>query len=141
VLSGKYTRANKGKVEADRGAWATSALTDKAYDIIDELQKIARELDTTPAAAALAWVQGRPDVASTIIGARTLRQLEDNLKALDVRLSGAHVESLDRLSEPTLDFPAGFLKRAGMFTQGGTTVNGEAAEPWPMTPRTDAERY
>jgi aryl-alcohol dehydrogenase-like predicted oxidoreductase len=141
VLSGKYTRANKGRVEADRGAWATSALTDKAYEIIDELQRIARELDTTPAAVALAWVQGRPGVASTIIGARTLRQLEDNLKALDVRLSSAHVESLDRVSEPTLDFPARFLKMAGTFTQGGTTVNGEAAEPWPMSPQTDAERY
>jgi aryl-alcohol dehydrogenase-like predicted oxidoreductase len=141
ALSGKYTRANAGKVKADRGEWATSALTDKAYDIVDELQRIARERGTTPAAAALAWVQGRPGVASTIIGARTLDQLEANLKALEVELSPAHVEALDRLSEPVLDFPARFLKNAGVFTQGGTTVNGERAEPWPMTPRTDAERY
>ena len=31
---------------------------------------MARELNTTAAAVALAWVQSRPGVASTIVGAR-----------------------------------------------------------------------
>jgi aryl-alcohol dehydrogenase-like predicted oxidoreductase len=141
VLSGKYTRANAGRVKADRGEFATSALTDKAFDIVDELQKIAGEVGATPAAVALAWVQGRPGVASTIIGARTREQLDANLKALDVTLSKGHVERLDRLSEPTLGFPAGMLKGVGTYTQGGATVNGEPAEAWPLSPRSDAERY
>ena len=48
-------------------------------DAIDELVRIAAEHDTTPAAIALAWVQARPGVDSTIIGARTMKQLENNL--------------------------------------------------------------
>lgn len=81
VLSGKYTRDQHGKHEAGRGAWALGALTDKAYDLLDEMARIAKELDTTVARVALAWVQSRPGVTSTIIGARTLAQLEDNLAA------------------------------------------------------------
>ena len=43
----------------------------------------ARSCRPSPASVALAWVQGRPGVASTIIGARRLDQLEQNLAALD----------------------------------------------------------
>src|SRR5580698_5857443 len=75
VLSGKYRREDAGKHTADRGAWALSALDDRAYAIIDELVRIAKEIDSTPARVALAWVVGRPGVASTIIGARTAAQL------------------------------------------------------------------
>ncbi len=86
ALSGKYTRENAGKHQADRGNWVLSALTDKAYDIVDELVKVAKQLDTTPARVALAWVAGRPGVTSPILGARTLAQLDDNLAALEVEL-------------------------------------------------------
>ncbi len=141
ALSGKYTRENAGKVQGDRGAWVMSALNEKAYAIVDELIAIAKTLETTPARVALAWVQGRPGVASTIIGARTLAQLDDNCAALDVRLTPAQVEKLDALSKPTLDFPAGFVARAGSFMYPGLTVNGETAPPNPLAPKTDAERY
>ena len=102
---------------------------------------VAKDLETTPAAVALAWVQGRPAVASTIIGARTLKQLEDNLTALDVTLRPEDIAALDKASAPALNFPAEFLKRAGMFMHGGTRVNGEWGEAWPAAPKNDAERY
>lgn len=141
ALTGKYTRENHGKHTADRGPWVLSALDDKAYAIIDELGRIAKALETTPARVALAWVQSRPGVTSTIIGARTLAQLDDNLAALDVKLSAEHVKALDELSAPKLNFPAGFLKMAGTFIHGGATVNGEASKVWPMAPKSDSERY
>lgn len=141
ALSGKYTRQNAQQVKADRGERVTAFLTDRGYAIIDELLKIARELKTTAAAIALAWVQGRPGVSSTIIGARRLDQLDQNLAALDAKLSAAHTASLDKLSEPALNFPAAFLRVATMFAHGGATVNGEASQPWPMAPQSDAERY
>jgi aryl-alcohol dehydrogenase-like predicted oxidoreductase len=141
VLSGKYTRENAGKVKADRGQWATSALNEKAYSIIDALSAIAREHGSTPARVALAWVQGRPGVTSTIIGARTMDQLDQNLGALDVKLSAEQVGTLDRLSEPQLAFPAAFLKNAGVFMHGGSTVNGETAPAWPLAPKADSPRY
>ena len=141
ALSGKYTRENAGKLQGDRGAWVMSAVNEKTYAIVDELMKIGTELETTPARVALAWVQNRPGVTSTIIGARTLHQLEDNLAALDVKLTPKHVAALDALSKPVLSFPAAFLERAGSFMHPGLTVNGDTAGPNPMAPKTDAERY
>ncbi len=98
-------------------------------------------MGSTPARVALAWVQGRPGVTSTIIGARTLAQLEDNVKTLDLALSKEHVAALDALTKPTLGFPMGFIANAGVFINGGTTVNGESAPLWPMAPKNDEERY
>jgi len=142
ALSGKYTRANAGQVKADRGEWATSALTEKAYGVIDELIKISRELESTPARVAISWVQRRPGVASTIIGARTLKQLEDNLAALDVKLKTQHEERLSVLTAPTLNFPYDFVNRgAEGFSASGTTVNGVTAEVNPMTPTSESDRY
>jgi aryl-alcohol dehydrogenase-like predicted oxidoreductase len=141
TLSGKYTRENSATAKADRGERVTTSLNERVFAIIDELQAIGKELQATPAAVALAWVQGRPGVASTIIGARRLDQLEQNLAALDITLKAEQIARLDQLSKPTLGFPMPFLNVASMFAHGGATVNGEASTLWPLAPRTDAERY
>jgi aryl-alcohol dehydrogenase-like predicted oxidoreductase len=139
-LSGKYTRQNAGTVQSDR-AWAASHLHDKTYAVIDELQRIARDLDTTVARVALAWVQGRTGVVSTIIGARTVAQLEDNIKALEVTLGAEHSTALDALTKPTLNFPAEILGLASMLHAGGTTVNGEPSQLTPYGPTKKGDHY
>ncbi|WP_224249223.1 aldo/keto reductase [Hyalangium gracile] len=141
VLSGKYTRENAGKVKADRGMWVDANLSEKAYSIVDVLQKVAKEQDTTVARVALAWVQNRPGVASTIIGARTLEQLDNNLGALELKLTPQQVAALDEVSKPTLNFPAGFLLGAPMFMHGGLNINGVSAPSSPMSPQSDKERW
>jgi aryl-alcohol dehydrogenase-like predicted oxidoreductase len=141
VLSGKYTRDNAATVKADRGERVTQNLGEKVYAIIDELIAIGQELKASPASVALAWVQGRPGVASTIIGARRLDQLEQNLAALDITLRADQRARLDTRSKPTLGFPMQFLNVASMFSQGGTTVNGETSTVWPLAPKSDTERY
>jgi len=141
VLSGEYTRENAKTVKADRGERVTQFLDERSYLILDELARIAARQDTSSAAIALAWVQGRPGVASTIIGARRLDQLEQNLEALMVTLAAEDVAALDKLSAPTLNFPANFLKSANMFMHAGATVNGEKSIVWPLLPRNDSERY
>jgi aryl-alcohol dehydrogenase-like predicted oxidoreductase len=108
VLTGKYTRQNASTVTAARGERMTSALTERNYAIVDELIRVAREVNSTPAAVALAWVQTRPGVTSTIIGARRLDQLDQNLAALDVALDAAHVEALNLVSKP--EFPCRFSR-------------------------------
>lgn len=141
LLSGKYKREDHGKHQAGRGEWVTAGLDDKAYDVIDELGKIARSQETTIARAAIAWVQQRPGVTSTIIGARTMKQLDDNLGALEVKLAPQQVAKLDELSKPTLNFPAAFLQNAPNFMQGGTTINGQGSQLWPNAPKGDSDRY
>jgi aryl-alcohol dehydrogenase-like predicted oxidoreductase len=135
VLTGKYTRANASNVKADRGAWITRSLNDRTYDLVDALVAMAKEMDTTPSRIAIAWVQNRPGVTSTIIGARTMDQLDQNLAALDVKLTDAQVQKLNELSEPQLSFPANFLKAAPMFMHPTLTVNGVSAPVNPINQR------
>jgi aryl-alcohol dehydrogenase-like predicted oxidoreductase len=141
VLSGKYTRENAGKVKPDRGPWVESALGEKAYAIVAALQKVAQELDTTVARVALAWVQGQPGVASTIIGARTVEQLENNLGALEVKLTPQHLATLDAVSRPALNFPADLLRGVPAFMHGGLTINGLTALPFPLAPNAAKGRW
>ena len=141
VLSGKYTRANAADARPDRGPWVVNALDERAFRIVDVLLEIAPRHETTPARVALAWVQSRPGVASTIIGARTLRQLEDNVAALELKLSPEDVATLDEVSKPKLSFPADFVANIGPFGYGGTTINGSPFPPSPLAPKSDADRY
>lgn len=137
ILSGKYTRKNGLKPESR--PWATTYLDEKSYVVIDELERIAKELDTTVARVALAWVQARPTVSSTIIGARTLAQLDDNLKALEVKLTPEQTAALDAATKPTLNFPADFVELARNIQAGGTTINGKTSQliPFGVTKKGD----
>ncbi|MDA1091976.1 MAG: aldo/keto reductase [Acidobacteria bacterium] len=141
VLTGKYTRENAASVEPGRGARVKSFFNERTFGIIDELVRIAGELETNPAAVALAWVQARPGVDSTIIGARTMGQLESNLSGLAVTLDAGHVAALDAASTPTLGFPLPFLQGAPMIMHAGAQVDGVPSEVWPMAPKNDAERH
>lgn len=141
VLSGKFTRDQHEKAQPSRGAWVKENLTEKAYDVVDELLRISKELKTSPARVALAWVQDRPGVTSTIIGARTLEQLEDNVAAIDLRLDKSHIEALNSISEPTLDFPHEFLQRAGTFRSAGTIINGEKYDAGDIHAKSESEVF
>jgi len=132
VLSGKYTRDNAGQIKPDRGFIADTFLTEKTYAIVDELDIIAKAHESTVARVALAWVQAQPGVTSTIIGARRLAQLDDNLKALDVKLSAAEVGRLDALTKPTFGFPQSMQPWFPAIHNGGTSVNGVYAPPSPF---------
>jgi aryl-alcohol dehydrogenase-like predicted oxidoreductase len=128
VLSGKYTRRNDGEHKADRGALVDSFLTEQTYAVIDELEIIAKAHETGVAAVALAWVHAQPTVASVIIGARRLSQLDENVGAVDVHLTAEELARLDALTEPTLGFPHEMLAaRAPGLINNGTTVNGVSA--------------
>lgn len=132
LLSGKYTRANHGKVTADRAAFISNMFTEQTYALIDELEQIARAKETTIARVALAWVQAQPGVGSTIIGARRIAQLEDNLKAANLELSKAELAKLDALTKPTLGFPQSMQPAFPAIHNGGTNVNGVQMPPSPF---------
>ena len=131
VLSGKYTRRNAGQKKTDRGMFADPFLNEKTFTIVDELEVIAKAHESTVARVALAWVQAQPGVTSTIIGARRLAQLEDNVKALDVKLTTAELGRLDALTKPTFGFPQSMAPIFPALHNGGTSVNGVTA---PLTP-------
>ncbi len=130
VLSGKFSRQTPKPQSATRG-WLGD-LDEPTFVLLDELARIARALDTTVARVALAWVQGRPGVTSTIIGARTLAQLDDNLAALEVRIPDEEAKKLDQMTTPKLNFPATWASLYPAIHNGGTTINGEYAPPSPF---------
>jgi aryl-alcohol dehydrogenase-like predicted oxidoreductase len=82
--------------------------TARTWDIIDAVQQIAEARGTSMATVALAWVTDRPGVTSTILGARTLEQLEDNLSSVEVRLDDDERAALDKASDlHATDYPYG----------------------------------
>lgn len=118
VLSGKYTKADiedsrEAPVSPSRkGVIASSGhLTERSIQIAQEVRAVAEEVGATPSQIALAWTLANPAVVSPIMGARTLAQAEENLGALNVRLSAEQLDRLNRVSEPDPIFPARFVER------------------------------
>jgi aryl-alcohol dehydrogenase-like predicted oxidoreductase len=126
VLSGKYSRANRTPEGSGRGKLAAAQLAaDNAFDVLDELQEIAGELDAAVAAVALAWVRQQPEVTSALIGARTVEQLQMNLGSLAVTIPAGGLARLDAVSKPDLNYPFPWLATiAAPLQQSGATVNG-----------------
>ena len=141
ALTGKYTRENIDTIQASRGDGIRTYLDEKAFGILDVMKTIAAQANCTVAQVALAWVQARPGVCSTIIGARTMEQLIQNLDSLKLQLSDQHMTRLNEASEPKLNFPHDFLKYATNLSAGGTTINGKPSKPWRLAPTNDEERY
>jgi aryl-alcohol dehydrogenase-like predicted oxidoreductase len=114
-LSGKYRRdqrpsgATRLGENPSRGMEAYDRRgTDRTWRIIDAVQTVADARGVSMAEVALAWVTARPGVTSTILGARTLEQLETNLASADLRLTAQEMAALDRASDPgATDYPYG----------------------------------
>jgi aryl-alcohol dehydrogenase-like predicted oxidoreductase len=108
LLSGKYRRDQAGP-EGSRHLtdWGEPPVRDedKLYDTIDALVEIADGRGASPAQVALAWLLGRPGVASVVVGARTDEQLADNLGAADLTLEDDERARLDEVSAPPLLYP------------------------------------
>jgi aryl-alcohol dehydrogenase-like predicted oxidoreductase len=106
LLSGKFSRENQ-KPENSRRSEFDFPLVDKerAWRILDVLRPIAEELHASVAQVALAWLLAKPAVTSVIIGAKNLSQLQDNIKAVDVTLSAAHMSALDQVSQLPPEYP------------------------------------
>ena len=84
-LSGKYSGGTRAR--STLRAPQLVGRPERDYDVIDALERVAAEMGASPAAVALAWVQSRPDVTSTLVGARRIDQLLANFAALDITLS------------------------------------------------------
>lgn len=106
-LTGKYRReadltaGTRLGEDPGRGveAWDGRA-NDRTWAILDVLDEVAAGHDVGPAQAALAWVSDRPGVAATILGVRTLAQLEANLAAAPLHLDDDATRRLDEVSAP-----------------------------------------
>lgn len=129
-LSGKYRRG-ADVVDSARAAYVGGPSEDQ-YTVIETVADIADELETSPAAVALAWLRARTGTVVPIIGARRLTHLESNLAGLEIELRADHLKRLDEVSAPTLNYPAdlnGAMRTTLQFA--GATVDGEPSGVYP----------
>lgn len=141
VLSGKYTRENKGQKISGRNDRINPDISEATYKIIDRLQQIAKERNVPVSAVAIAWVMKQQGVTSTLLGSRTLSQLKENIKASELLLSAEESNSLSALSQPHLPFPYNLLKGTEDLQQAGTTINGIPSNVAAILPQNDQERH
>ena len=84
--------------------------SDRTWRVIDAVGQVAENRGISMAEVALAWVNNRPAVVSTILGARTTQQLETNLRAAGLELSPEELAALDEASDlHATDYPYGEL--------------------------------
>jgi aryl-alcohol dehydrogenase-like predicted oxidoreductase len=105
-LSGKFTR-DTGDDAARRAKFDFPPVDkEKAFDVLDVAKAIADRHGVSVAQVAIAWILANRAVTSVIIGARKPAQLDDNLRAIDIRLSAEEMKALDEVSKLTTEYPA-----------------------------------
>jgi aryl-alcohol dehydrogenase-like predicted oxidoreductase len=139
-LSGKYTR-NNGAPADSRRSDLIAGPSERDWDVIEAVARVAAERGVGSAEVALAWVRSRPAVTSTLIGARTIEQLRSNLASLEITLAPDQLAALNEPSTPSLDFPAAVTAELSpTFGFGGATVDGIELPVWPQL-LTSSARY
>ncbi|WP_293985010.1 aldo/keto reductase [Sphingobium sp.] len=129
MLSGKYATGGSAHAGEAGGRKAMLEAADRidarVVAIADAVKATADELGVTSAQVAIAWTLANSAVISPLVGARTMRQYEDNVAALGVSLDGTQLERLNAASAISLGFPHDFLAtpfiRHGLT--GGTTIH------------------
>ncbi|MDB5157034.1 MAG: aldo/keto reductase [Mucilaginibacter sp.] len=111
-LSGKYTRNNETAGDSRRDKFDFPPINkDRAYDIIDVLADIGKQRNVSVAQLALAWVRLQKGITSTIIGAKTIDQLNDNLKSVDIELTADELKRIDDVSALPKEYPGWMVER------------------------------
>jgi aryl-alcohol dehydrogenase-like predicted oxidoreductase len=112
ILSGKYDRDGKAPDGSRRLNFDYPPIDrTRAFACIDVMREIGKAHGVPVARIALAWVLSRPFIMSTIIGAKTIEQLNDNLAAVDVKLNAEEIKRLDEVSALPAEYPAWQISR------------------------------
>lgn len=121
LLTGKFKRGETPDPASSRVGWTAAnkdkrsnqshpsfehyANNDQFWGLLDSMHAIAAESGGSVAQVALAWLLKQPMVASVVIGARTMKQLEDNINGAFLTLSDAQIAILNDKSKDTLPYP------------------------------------
>lgn len=105
LLSGKYGRGQA--TERQIAGWNEPPIRDKdrLWAIVDVLVEIGKQRGASAAQVALAWLLGRPAVATLVVGGRNEQQFRDNIAAAALTLTGDENGRIDAVSRPPLLYP------------------------------------
>jgi aryl-alcohol dehydrogenase-like predicted oxidoreductase len=112
-LSGKYTRQQPKGASGDRLAGFDFLPYDRehGYTVVDVVRTIGTKHGASPAQVSLAWLLTRPAVASLLIGASSMAQLDDNLGATAITLDADDLAQLEAATTPPTPYPHWFTPR------------------------------
>ena len=98
-LTGKYKRhAKPSSARYKIDAYLSGRyFKPEDFDVVERLEEVAKEIGTTPAQVALAWLISKDNVAAPIVGPTKLQQLEELASAPDIHLKQRDIR---RLEEP-----------------------------------------
>ena len=105
LLTGKYNRNQPPPPDTRFANIADNPIlqrryNDRLFDVVEGLQPLAEAKGCSLSQFALAWCAQQPGVTSPIIGPRTMDQLEDNLRALDVTITAEDRAQIDQVAPP-----------------------------------------
>jgi len=101
LLSGKFTAERAAAFPSDD--WRkgdpnfNEPLLTLNLDLVESLKKIAERKAISVANLAIAWTLRRSEVTGAIVGARRPAQIEETIKAAEVKLSQAEIKEIDDL--------------------------------------------
>jgi aryl-alcohol dehydrogenase-like predicted oxidoreductase len=114
LLSGKFSRDNQKPADSRRSEFDFPVVDkERAWKILDVMAPIAQAQGCSAARVALAWLLAKPVVTSIIVGAKRLDQLNDNLAAVDLKLTPDEIQRLDEVSALPLEYPGWMLPVQG----------------------------
>ncbi len=96
-LTGKY-RSEDDLSKSPRGRRVKQYLNERGFRILQALDQVASELDSTPARVSLAWLMARPSMTAPIASATSLEQLNDLIEATRLELDASSMELLNKAS-------------------------------------------
>jgi aryl-alcohol dehydrogenase-like predicted oxidoreductase len=114
LLSGKFSRENRRPDGARRSQFDFPIVDkERTWKILDVIAPIAKAHGCSAARISLAWLLTKPVVTSVIIGAKRVEQLQDNLAAVDLKLTDEEIKKLDEVSALPPEYPGWMLPFQG----------------------------
>jgi aryl-alcohol dehydrogenase-like predicted oxidoreductase len=111
LLSGKQPRGAKAPEGSRRAAAEFPPVDyDRAYDALDAMRGIAETHGVSVAQIALAWLLHQKVVSSVVVGAKSMDQLEDNLRATHVSLTDEQQAAIAEVSKVPAEYPAWMIE-------------------------------
>jgi aryl-alcohol dehydrogenase-like predicted oxidoreductase len=97
-LTGKYRRGQPLPDSVRASGIESSRMNEQNWQIVEKIVQIAEHHNTTPTRVTLAWHLAKPFMTAPIVGANNVRQLEDSMGAVNIKLSGEDVQAIDEVS-------------------------------------------
>lgn len=130
LLSGKFSADSQGPEGARRTTFDFPPVDrERAFRCVDAMRPIARAHGVSVARVALAWTLQQPGIASVIVGAKSVQQLEDNVAACTLRLSGDELSALDGASALPAEYPGWMIAFQRRDREPGAAIRFETRPP------------